>query len=133
MVIEGDHLTVADTLELECPRDGVTVVRLNRPERLNAINEAMQTELCQTLADVTDDHTVRAVVLTGAGRGFCAGIDVRNFGPSVPHATAPAADRMRFQENMAGLAEAIRQLPQPAIAAVMAPLVLRPLRRRAMA
>jgi enoyl-CoA hydratase/carnithine racemase len=123
VVIEGDHLTVADTLELECPRDGVTVVRLNRPERLNAINEAMQTQLRQTLADVTGDHTVRAVVLTGEGRGFCAGIDVRDFGPSVPETTAPAADRMRFQENMAGLAEAIRLLPQPVIAAVNGPCV----------
>jgi enoyl-CoA hydratase len=123
VVIEGEHLTVSDTLELERPRDGVAVVRLNRPERLNAINESMQTELRQTLADVAVDHAVRAVVLTGAGRGFCAGIDMRDFGPSVPEATAPAVDRMRFQEKMAGLAEAIRQLPQPVIAAVNGPCV----------
>jgi enoyl-CoA hydratase len=123
VVIEGDHLTVSDTLELQRPRDGVAVVRLNRPEHLNAINESMQTELRHTLADVAVDHTVRAVVLTGAGRGFCAGIDTRDFGPSAPKATAPAADRIRFQENMAGLAEAIRQVPQPVIAAVNGPCV----------
>jgi enoyl-CoA hydratase/carnithine racemase len=116
-------VTVSHTLDLERPRDGVAVVRLNRPERLNAINEAMQTELGQTLADLAADRAVHAVVLTGAGRGFCAGIDMRDFGPSVPEATAPALDRMRFQEKMAALAEAIRALPQPVIAAVNGPCV----------
>jgi enoyl-CoA hydratase len=120
-VIEG--VTLSDTLELERLHDGVVVLRLNRPERLNAINEAMQTELGQTLADLAGDHAVRAVVLIGAGRGFCAGIDMRDFGPNVPEATAPAADRMRFQERMAGLTEAIRKLPQPVIAAVNGPCV----------
>ncbi|MGE2814313.1 enoyl-CoA hydratase/isomerase family protein [Mycobacterium heidelbergense] len=114
---------MSDTLELERPRDGVAVVRLNRPERLNAINEAMQTELRRMLADIAADNAVRAVVLTGAGRGFCAGIDMRDFGPNVPEASAPATDRLRFQENMAALAEAIRQLPQPVIAAVNGPCV----------
>jgi enoyl-CoA hydratase len=116
-------VTVSDTLDLERPRDGVAVVRLNRPERLNAINEAMQSELGQALADLAADHSVHAVVLTGAGRGFCAGIDVRHFGPGMLEATAPALDRMRFQEKMAALAEAIHALPQPVIAAVNGPCV----------
>jgi len=116
-------VTVSHTLDLERPRDGVAVVRLNRPERLNAINEAMQTELGQTLTDLAADRAVHAIVLTGVGRGFCAGIDMRDFGPSVPVATAPALDRMRFQEKMAALAEAIRALPQPVIAAVNGPCV----------
>jgi enoyl-CoA hydratase len=111
-------MTSAHTLDLDRPHHGVVIVRLNRPKRLNAINEAMQTELCQTLGDLAADRTVHAVVLTGAGRGFCAGIDLRDFGPSVPEATAPALDRMRFQEKMAALTEAIRALPQPVIAAV---------------
>jgi enoyl-CoA hydratase len=111
------------TLDLDRPRDRVVVVCLNRPERLNAINEAMQTELGQTLADLAADRSVHAVVLTGAGRGFCAGIDMRDFGPGVPEASAPAMDRMSFQEKMAGLAEAVRQLPQPVIAAVNGPCV----------
>jgi enoyl-CoA hydratase/carnithine racemase len=114
---------VPHTLELDRPRDGVVVVRLNRPERLNAINEAMQTELRQALGDLAADQSARAVELTGAGRGFCAGIDVRDFGPNVPEATAPALDRMRFQESMAALAEGVRQLPQPVIAAVNGPCV----------
>jgi enoyl-CoA hydratase/carnithine racemase len=116
-------VTVPDTLELERPRDGVAVLRLNRPERLNAINETLQTELRYVLADLAADRSVHAVVLTGAGRGFCAGIDVRDFGPSAPEATAPALDRMRFQESMAALTEAIRALPQPVVAAVNGPCV----------
>ena len=111
------------TLGLDRPRDGVVVVRLNRPARLNAINEAMQTELRQTLADLAADESVHAVVLTGAGRGFCAGIDMRDFGPNVPDADAPALDRMLFQENMAALAQAVRELPQPVVAAVNGPCV----------
>jgi enoyl-CoA hydratase len=111
------------TLLLERPSDGVVVVRLNRPERLNAINATMQTELIAALADLATDRSLRAVVLTGAGRGFCAGIDMRDFGPAVPDASAPALDRMRFQERMAALPQAIRELPQPVIAAVNGPCV----------
>ena len=66
---------------------------------------------------------MRAIVLTGTGRGFCAGIDMRDFGPGMPDASAPALDRMRFQEKMAALAEAVRALPQPVIAAVNGPCV----------
>lgn len=114
---------MASTLEVDRPRDGVAVVRLNRPKQLNAINEVMQTELAQTLAELATDRTARAVVLTGAGRGFCAGIDMRDFGPGMPEASAPAIDRMNFQEKMARLAEAVRQLPAPVIAAVNGPCV----------
>ena len=116
-------MTAANTLELDRPHDGVAVVRLNRPERLNAINEAMQIELGQMLGDLAADHALHAVVITGAGRGFCAGIDLRDFGPSVPEASAPALDRMRFQEKMAALTSAVRALPQPVIAAVNGPCV----------
>jgi enoyl-CoA hydratase/carnithine racemase len=116
-------VTVAGTLDLDRPREGVVVLRLNRPERLNAINEAMQTELTQVLGDLAGDDSARAVVLTGAGRGFCAGIDMRDFGPGMLEATAPALERMRFQERMAGLAEALRALPAPVIAAVNGPCV----------
>ncbi|WP_083179053.1 enoyl-CoA hydratase/isomerase family protein [Mycobacterium scrofulaceum] len=116
-------MTVPDTLEIERPGDGLAVLRLNRPKQLNAINEAMQTELRRALADLATDRSVRALVLTGAGRGFCAGIDVRDFGPSMLDAGAPALDRMRFQERMAALAEAVRALPQPVVAAVNGPCV----------
>lgn len=116
-------MSVPETLALETPHDGVAVLRLNRPDRLNAINEIMQIELVQTLAALASDRSVHAVVLTGTGRGFCAGLDVRNFGPGMLDATAPAIDRLRFQESMAALPVAIRALPQPVVAAVNGPCV----------
>ena len=72
---------MAETLRIDRPRAGVVVLQLNRPKQLNAINELMRDELTQTLAAIASDTSVHAVVLTGAGRGFCSGIDVRNFGP----------------------------------------------------
>ena len=109
------------TLLLERPRPGVLLVTLNRPKRLNAIDDVLRRELTETLGSVADD--VHAVVLTGAGRGFCSGIDLRDFGPDAPDADAPASERLRFQESMAALPSAIRDLPQPVIAAVNGPCV----------
>lgn len=116
-------MTVNKALSVQTPHAGVVVVQLNRPERLNAINDVMVGELTETLSALATDTTARAVVLTGAGRGFCSGIDMRDFGPHVPEATAPAIDRLRFQERMAALPQAIRDIPQPVIAAVNGPCV----------
>jgi enoyl-CoA hydratase len=116
-------VTVPSALTVETPATGVALVRLNRPERLNAINEEMQTELHQLCAAVGGDRDIRVVVLTGAGRGFCAGIDMRDFGPSMVDADDPAIERLRFQERMASLPQALRALPQPVVAAVNGPAV----------
>jgi enoyl-CoA hydratase len=114
---------VTDTLSVQRPHTGVAVLQLNRPARLNAINDVMVGELTQTLAALASDSSVNAVVLTGAGRGFCSGIDMRDFGPRMPEASAPAIDRLRFQESMAALPQAVRDIPQPVIAAVNGPCV----------
>jgi len=114
---------VADTLNLDRPQAGVVVLQLNRPKQLNAINEAMRDELTAVLAETAADASVHVVVLTGAGRGFCSGIDVRNFGAQNLEASDPAIDRLRFQEAMAALPQAIWDLPQPVIAAVNGPCV----------
>jgi len=116
-------VTVPTTLTVEMPAAGVALVRLDRPKRLNAIDEVLLGELQQTCATIGADRAVRAVVLTGAGRGFCAGIDMRDFGPSMLDATDPAIDRLRFQEAMAALPQALRALPQPVVAAVNGPAV----------
>lgn len=111
------------TLVRETPSDGVVLLRLNRPERLNALNEELVGELQQTFASLAADLGVRVVILTGTGRGFCSGIDVRDFGPGMLDASDPAIERMRFQEKMAALPNAVRALPQPVIAAVNGPAV----------
>jgi enoyl-CoA hydratase/carnithine racemase len=116
-------VSVPETLDLDTSHDAIAVLRLNRPDRLNAINSVMQAELIQTLAALATNDDVHAVVLTGTGRGFCSGQDMRNFGPGMLEATAPAIARLRFQEAMAALPEAIRALPQPVIAAVNGPCV----------
>jgi enoyl-CoA hydratase len=114
---------VTETLSVQRPHAGVAVLELNRPNQLNAINDAMVGELNHTLAALDADDSVHAVVLTGAGRGFCSGIDMRDFGPRLPEATDPAIDRLRFQETMAALPQALRDIPQPVIAAVNGPCV----------
>jgi enoyl-CoA hydratase len=114
---------VTETLLLDRPRAGTVVLQLNRPKQLNAINEVMRDELTDTLASIGTDTSVNVVVLTGAGRGFCSGIDVRDFGAGMLEASAPAIDRLRFQEAMAALPQAIWDLPQPVIAAVNGPCV----------
>ena len=110
-------------LVIEPAGDGVVLLRLNRPERLNAINEELLGELKTACVAIGDDRAIRTVVLTGAGRGFCSGIDLRDFGPSTLDADDPAIDRLRFQEAMASLPMAIRALHQPVVAAVNGPAV----------
>lgn len=114
---------MTETLIVDRPQAGTVVLQLNRPKQLNAINEVMRDELTDTFADIATDASVNVVVLTGAGRGFCSGIDVRDFGPGMLEASDPAIERLRFQEAMAALPQAIWNLPQPVIAAVNGPCV----------
>jgi enoyl-CoA hydratase len=62
-------------------------------------------------------------VVTGAGRGFCSGLDVRSFGPGLPGPGAPTVELLRFQERMAALPMTLRALPQAVVAAVNGPCV----------
>lgn len=114
---------MTETLRIDRPQTGVVVLQLNRPKQLNAINEQLRDELTEALAAIGTDPATNAVLLTGAGRGFCSGIDVRNFGPTTVGASAPAIERLRFQEAMAALPQAIWNLPQPVITAVNGPCV----------
>jgi enoyl-CoA hydratase len=116
-------MDVAETLTIETPRSGVVLVRLNRPDRLNAINGTMVRELKAICANLSAERDIRAVVLTGTGRGFCSGLDVRDFGEGMLDASAPTVDRLHFQEMMASLPQDFRALPQPVIASVNGPCV----------
>jgi enoyl-CoA hydratase/carnithine racemase len=116
-------VATSPTLVTERPADGVAMLRLARPDRLNAIDQGLRDALLSTLAELGEDSGVGAVVLTGTGRGFCAGLDLRGFGPDAPDPRGPAAALLRFQESMAALPEAVRALPQPVIAAVNGPAV----------
>jgi enoyl-CoA hydratase/carnithine racemase len=96
----------------------IEVLTFDRPDSLNAVNEALLTELEQQFDALAVDDTARVVVLTGAGRAFSAGLDLKDFGPSMADAWSNTASMLRFQERMANLPLRIRALPQPVIAAV---------------
>ena len=57
-------------------KDGVATVTLNRPERLNAVNDEIRAGLREKLDDAAKDSDVKVIIVTGAGRGFCAGADM---------------------------------------------------------
>jgi enoyl-CoA hydratase/carnithine racemase len=73
------RLTVPETDEVLIQREeGILTITLNRPDRLNAISGPMLSKLSTTLQEANIDRDVRVVVLTGAGRGFCAGLDLKD-------------------------------------------------------
>lgn len=115
---------MADLPSTECVRvrtteAGVVEVELNRPERLNAMTAAMVGDLHALLNALSGRPDLRVVLLTGAGRGFCAGLDLHDYGDSGPAETAQA--RFALQERIAGLVTGMRDLPQVVIAAVHGP------------
>jgi enoyl-CoA hydratase/carnithine racemase len=107
-----------ETLRLERPRRGVALLTLDRPERLNALTFQMFDELHGACEELTRDASVRAVVITGEGRGFCSGLDLDE-AATLPSMTA--AEMMLGQERWAGSMVALHELPQPVIAAVNGP------------
>lgn len=101
---------------LSAVADGVMRLTLNRPERLNSFNDAMHRELADCLTQAERDDIVRALLITGAGRGFCAGQDL-NDRQVDPAAAAP--DLGRSVETFYNpLVRRLARLPKPVIAAV---------------
>ena len=94
-------------------RGAVAIVTLNRPESLNAFTSALRADLLAALNEVNADPGVRAVVLTGAGRAFSAGADLK----AEPMTSGEAVERMLNEEFGAAL-RAIVRMPKPVIAAV---------------
>jgi len=104
--------------------DGVAVVTLNRPERLNAFNSEIMNALLAAIRAVAEDPAVGCVVVTGAGRGFCAGGDTKDGGqrraegtPPPPELTAGAMLRRNAEAS-----RLLREMPKPTIAMVNGPV-----------
>jgi len=114
---------VSDEVATTRPRDGVLRIELHRPERLNAMTADMVEGLHAALTEAERDPTCRVVVLTGAGRGFCAGLDLDGYGvPPYGADDEGAVHRsLRVQRHIATLMQRIRRLPQPVIAQVNGP------------
>jgi enoyl-CoA hydratase len=101
---------------------GITLLTLNRPARLNAMTAELVGELHDALGVLDGDRSCRVVVLTGAGRGFCAGLDLHGYGrPRGPVETGRAESGLATQKEIAALVPRLRSLPQPVIAAVNGP------------
>ncbi|KAA1250144.1 enoyl-CoA hydratase [Mycobacterium simiae] len=114
-----DYLPTPSPVLLEYPRPGVALVILNRPERMNALAFDLVSELTRTLTKINYDNSVRVVVLTGAGKGFCTGADEKS-SAQVPHVdglTKPS-HALRAMEMLDDVILSLRSLHQPVIAAV---------------
>jgi enoyl-CoA hydratase len=110
---------MSDAVLVESVRPGITVVTLNRPERLNAMNYDLVRGLYDVLDELSEDRSCRVVVLTGAGRGFCAGLDLtEGASPPTTAGLGRAQAGMAVQKLIAGLVPKMRSIPQPVIAAV---------------
>ena len=112
---------------------GVATVTLNRPDVLNALNPPLMRGLVEVLSKLADDDTVRCVILTGAGKGFCAGGDVRAINKAaddrvkeVPAGAADDADRRpytteqraRWLRRCAEASRLLHEMPKPTIAMI---------------
>ena len=108
-------------LLLDKNTNGVWTLRLNQAARLNALSDAMVQGLHQMLADIDQDEACRVLILTGEGRGFCAGFDLSLADDAPGSERGEAAAWTRRQESFAGLVTRLKSLHQPVIAAVNGP------------
>lgn len=108
----------------EALAEGVVSITLNRPETLNALTAEVVGALHETLDDLRERQDCRAIILTGAGRGFCAGMDLTGYGDDDRiQRRGLAAGKFARQREIAGLVEKIRRMPQVIVAAVNGPAV----------
>jgi len=96
--------------------DGVATVTLNRPESLNSLSVELKVALRETLDKLAEDPAVRAIVLTGAGRGFCVGQDLREHTEMLASGSTMPLSTVRQHYNP--LVMRLAEMPKPVVAAV---------------
>ncbi|MFC2066124.1 enoyl-CoA hydratase/isomerase family protein [Chloroflexota bacterium] len=92
---------------------GVAILTLNRPQRLNAISTSMSNSIKNALNDVGGDNNVKVLIITGAGRAFCAGADIGDFLPVLGNMSED-----ELNKEMSALTLSIHNLSKPTIAAI---------------
>ncbi len=106
----------------EVSGDGIATVTLNRPETLNSMNDDLMLGLNAALQRVVDDRSVRAMVLTGAGRGFCSGADLSGFGGDDDGVDASLDMGERTAQNMDDVfhppIRLLSEMPVPTVARI---------------
>jgi enoyl-CoA hydratase len=119
----GEPIQVAVPLVLvDKPQPHTTVITLNRPDRLNAMSIDLVIALHDALEGVAEDNDTWVVVLTGAGRAFCSGLDLKDYGV-IPNIDGLQVGRIaqRSMRYYSRLVPQMRRMPQPIIAAVNGP------------
>lgn len=106
----------AGPVVLEVKHEGVAILVMNRPDRLNALNTELATALNDAIGRIAADESIRVVILTGAGRAFCAGGDLGSIGKG--RASGAAKDLEPLLRAGMQVVVRMRTMPQPVIAAV---------------
>jgi enoyl-CoA hydratase/carnithine racemase len=109
-------------LDLTYPRPEIAVITFNRPEKLNALSRDLVESLHEAIDGIAASDECRVVLITGAGRGFCSGLDLTDAASTgVGSGLEFPRSGMRWQERIADLTTRIHRLRQPVIAAVNGP------------
>lgn len=105
------------------PRDDIVLITLNRPAKLNPMNQALIDGIYAACDEIDARPKLRVAILTGAGRGFCAGADLGGFGGDVPGTEGQglAQQFMGMQQKITGVVPRLQRLKIPVIAAVNGP------------
>jgi 2-(1,2-epoxy-1,2-dihydrophenyl)acetyl-CoA isomerase len=119
---ETDSPTAFETVNLLSGPEGVATIELNRPQALNAWNKQFGLDLLAAVRRVGEDDSVRAVVLTGAGRAFSSGADLKDFGVELTPDGRPDVYKT-LTERYHPIMQALRELPLPVVACVNGPAV----------
>lgn len=113
---------MADIL-LERKNKELAVVTLNRPDRLNAMTRETVAEINGVLDGIAKDRECRAVIITGAGRGFCSGQDMAAVNQRNQKTSSGVVEKLYWQEQFAGIGKRMRSMPQLVVAGVNGPAV----------
>lgn len=116
---QASQLAPAAPILLESREASIVTLTMNRPERLNALNNDLSTALNDTLARIAADTSVNVVILTGSGRAFCAGGDLQDIAKGRASGDASQLEPL-LRSGMQAVLK-IRTMPQPVIAAVNGP------------
>lgn len=103
---------------------GVATLTLNRPEKLNAYTVAMGEAIVSAFRQIREDDAIRAVILTGSGRGFCAGVDLDVLkAQSAAPAGGESEPRIGEEDFVRGFPQELLEFPKPVIAAINGPAI----------
>ncbi|MFP6654214.1 MAG: enoyl-CoA hydratase/isomerase family protein [Myxococcota bacterium] len=97
---------------------GIAIIKLNRPDRLNAYTTEMGDEITQAFRNLRDDNSVKVVILTGAGRAFCAGVDLEHLKAHQENLNASTGPRLGEEDFLRKLPLEMLEYPKPIIAAI---------------